>query len=77
MGIQAMMEETMKKHCFDERTDLRHIDHRQALFMSRGISSKTNAQVAAAMGLGEETVARYQRDPAPGESSCTATSTPT
>ena len=56
-----------KTRSFDERTDLRHMDHRQILVVSRAHSGLTNAEVAADMGLGEETVARYQREPNPGE----------
>jgi hypothetical protein len=58
----------MKPKCFDDSTDLRHINARQVLVISRAMSGKTNAEVAEDMDLGEETVARYQRDPQPGES---------
>jgi hypothetical protein len=50
-----------------ERADMGHMDSREVLVVSRSMHRKTNSQVAAYMGLGEETVSRYQRNPNPGE----------
>ena len=52
---------------FNSTSDLSHMNHREVLVTSRAMSGKTNGQVAQSMGLGEETVARYQREPNPGE----------
>lgn len=57
----------MKKKLTNTDQDLSHMDHREVIFYSRGLSGRTNAEVARDMGLGEETVARYQRAPNPGE----------
>ena len=56
----------MKKRMKPDK-NLLHMDSIAMLVYSRGVSGKTNAEVAREMGLGEENVARYQRDPNPGE----------
>lgn len=57
----------MKKNKMVEDKNLMHMDGKAVLVYSRGVSGKTNAEVAQDMGIGEETVARYQRDPNNGE----------
>ena len=57
----------MKKNKMVEDKNLMHMDGKAVLVYSRGVSGKTNAEVAQDMGIGEETVARYQRDPNHGE----------
>jgi uncharacterized protein YerC len=56
----------MKKRTVADK-NLLHMDGMAVLVYSRGVSGKTNAEVGRDMGIGEETVARYQRDPNPGE----------
>jgi hypothetical protein len=55
------------KNKFNGESDLSHMNHREVIVTSRTIADKTNAEVARDMGIGEETVARYQREPHPGE----------
>lgn len=55
----------MKQYCGSR--NLKHMNGQEILVYSRGLSGKTNAELAAAMHLGEETVARYQRAPRDGE----------
>ena len=57
----------MKKKKMMPDKNLMHMDGKAVLVYSRGVSGKTNAEVAQDMGIGEETVARYQRDPNHGE----------
>lgn len=47
--------------------NLKHMNGHEILVYSKGLSGKTNAEIAAAMHLGEETVARYLRAPREGE----------
>lgn len=47
--------------------DLTHMNQREILEVSRLNAGLTNKQVGIGMGLGEETIARYQREPNPGE----------
>ena len=57
----------MKKNKMVPDKNLLHMDSAAVLVYSRGVSGKTNSEVAQDMGIGEEAVARYQRDPNPGE----------
>lgn len=56
----------MKKK-LDANNDLLHMDAPGILQLSRGVAGMTNAEVSRRMGLGEETIARYQRQPGQGE----------
>lgn len=67
-GIIARNGEAMnmkKRISFDQ--DLVHMNQREVLEVSRLKAGLTNKQVGIGMGLGEETIARYQREPNPGE----------
>jgi hypothetical protein len=57
-----------KKRTIAEAQSLVTVDHKEILIMSRVKAGHiSNAEVARRMGLGEETVARYQRYPKDGE----------
>lgn len=57
----------MKQYCGSK--NLKHMNGHEILVYSKGLSGKTNAEIAQAMHLGEETVARYLRAPRDGETS--------
>lgn len=56
----------MKKRIPEEQS-LLHMSSRDILEYSKLKAQMTNKQIAISMSLGEETIARYMREPAPGE----------